>query len=254
MAAIENIPPSSIRRIAGELRKLTLTPADGVKLIPNEGDITDIQAFIEGPVGTPYEGGTFRVKLKLGPEFPQAPPKGYFVTKIFHPNVAKNGEICVNTLKKDWKEELGIEHVLVTIKCLLIAPNPESSLNEEAGRLLLEQYDDYARRARLITNLHAKPQQPTPPPTHTTDNNSADDTTTTTTTTSTSSVSSGATTTTTTATATTATTTTTHTSGGGGGGVAKKAAVPGAKRAAAPRAKTATEKKKDEQKKSLKRL
>ena len=24
------------------------------------------------------------------------------MTKIFHPNVSEKGEICVNTLKKDW--------------------------------------------------------------------------------------------------------------------------------------------------------
>lgn len=45
--------------------------------------------------------------------FPDTPPKGYFNTKIFHPNVSSIGEICVNTLKKDWKPELGIEHVLL---------------------------------------------------------------------------------------------------------------------------------------------
>lgn len=42
------------------------------------------------------------------------------------------------------------------MKCLLIVPNPESALNEEAGKLLLEQYDDYAKRARLYTAIHAK--------------------------------------------------------------------------------------------------
>ena len=62
---------------------------------------------------------------------------GFFLTKIFHPNVGPTGEICVNTLKKDWKPDLGIKHILVTIKCLLIYPNPESALNEEAGKLLL---------------------------------------------------------------------------------------------------------------------
>ena len=62
---------------------------------------------------------------------------GFFLTKIFHPNVGPNGEICVNTLKKDWKPDLGIKHILITIKCLLIFPNPESALNEEAGKLLL---------------------------------------------------------------------------------------------------------------------
>jgi ubiquitin-protein ligase len=38
---------------------------------------------------------------------------GFFLTKIFHPNVAKNGAICVNTLKRDWKAEHGIKHILL---------------------------------------------------------------------------------------------------------------------------------------------
>lgn len=63
--------------------------------------------------GTPYVGGTFRVKLTLPKDFPLSPPKAYFLTKIFHPNVASNGEICVNTLKKDWKPDLGIKHILL---------------------------------------------------------------------------------------------------------------------------------------------
>jgi len=111
--SIENIPPQTIRRIANEIAELSQSPLEDIKLIPNEDDITDIQAIITGPAGTPYEGGIFRVKLKLGPEFPQVPPKGIFLTKIFHPNVSKNGEICVNTLKKDWKEDLGIKHLLL---------------------------------------------------------------------------------------------------------------------------------------------
>lgn len=105
--------------------------------------------------GTPYAGGVFKVKLALGKDFPQTPPKAFFLTKIFHPNVAKNGEICVNTLKKDWKPDLGVKHILLTVKCLLIFPNPESALNEEAGKLLLEHYNDYAQRAKMMTEIHA---------------------------------------------------------------------------------------------------
>lgn len=106
--------------------------------------------------GTPYQNGSFRVKLLLGKSFPTQPPKGYFQTKIFHPNVSRNGEICVNTLKKDWNENLGIKHLLLVIKCLLIVPNPESALNEDAAKLLLENYDEYYRRAKMITEIHAK--------------------------------------------------------------------------------------------------
>lgn len=60
------------------------------------------------------------MKLVLGKNFPSEPPKGFFTTKIFHPNVASNGEICVNTLKKDWKAELGIKHVLLVWSAVLI--------------------------------------------------------------------------------------------------------------------------------------
>lgn len=37
----------------------------------------------------------------------------------------------------------------------MIHPNPESALNEEAGRLLLEDYKEYASRAHLLTEIHA---------------------------------------------------------------------------------------------------
>ncbi|XP_029441337.1 ubiquitin-conjugating enzyme E2 S [Rhinatrema bivittatum] len=153
---VENLPPHIIRLVYKEVSTLTSDPPEGIKIFPNEEDITDLQVTIEGPEGTPYAGGLFRMKLILGKDFPAAPPKGYFLTKIFHPNVGGNGEICVNVLKKDWKAELGIRHVLLTIKCLLIHPNPESALNEEAGRLLLENYEEYAARARLMTEIHAQ--------------------------------------------------------------------------------------------------
>jgi ubiquitin-conjugating enzyme E2 S len=83
---------------------------------------------------------------------------GWFATKIFHPNVSSAGEICVNTLKKDWVASYGIKDILITVKCLLIHPNPESALDEEAGKLLLEDYESYCERARLITSVHATPR------------------------------------------------------------------------------------------------
>lgn len=35
-------------------------------------------------------------------------------------------------------------------------PNPESALNEEAGKLLLEDYEEYFSRAKLYTEVHAR--------------------------------------------------------------------------------------------------
>ncbi|KAG2177840.1 hypothetical protein INT43_003087, partial [Umbelopsis isabellina] len=153
---VVDLSPSAIKSVSRELYALQRTPPDDIQIIINETNLADVQAWIRGPDGTPYENGFFKVKLLLTKEFPNVAPKGVFVTKIFHPNVADNGEICVNTLKKDWKSDLGIGHILLTIKCLLIAPNPDSALNEEAGKMLLEAYEDYAKRARLHTSIHAQ--------------------------------------------------------------------------------------------------
>lgn len=152
---VENFSPQIIRQIYKELCDLTQNPLEGIRVVYNEDDITCVQADIDGPAETPYYGGSFRIRLLLGKNFPASPPKGFFVTRIFHPNVGRNGEICVNTLKKDWNQDLGIKHILLTIKCLLIVPNPESALNEEAGKMILEQYEDYYKRAKMLTDIHA---------------------------------------------------------------------------------------------------
>ncbi|KAK7680784.1 hypothetical protein QCA50_016092 [Cerrena zonata] len=153
-----SVTPAVMRRLMRELAELQNSPPEGIRVVTSEDNMLDVTGIIEGPEGTPYAGGYFRVKFKFTEEFPAAPPKCWFATKIFHPNVSSAGEICVNTLKKDWKSSYGISHILVTVKCLLIYPNPESALDEEAGKLLLEDYNSYCDRAKLITSVHATPK------------------------------------------------------------------------------------------------
>ena len=145
---------AAARAIMRQLQEVHTNPVEGVTLKPTE-DLAEIEAELRGPEDTPYAGGVFHLTLVLSEDYPASPPKGYFRTKIFHPNVSEKGEICVNTLKKDWSPEVGLRHVLTVIRCLLIEPNPESALNEEAGRLLLEDYAGFAKRAKMMTNIHA---------------------------------------------------------------------------------------------------
>ena len=91
------------------------------------------------------------------------PPKGYFITKIFHPNISTKGEICVNTLKKDWEPtNWSLRNILQVVRCLLIVPFPESSLNEEAGKMFMENYEEYSKHARVFTSVYAKPKMMSP--------------------------------------------------------------------------------------------
>lgn len=66
----------------------------------------------------------------------------------------------MNTLKKDWDPaKWSLQNILGVIRCLLIIPFPESSLNEEAGRLFMDNYQEYFRMAKLMTTIHAQPEK-----------------------------------------------------------------------------------------------
>lgn len=154
----ENISPKVLNLVLRQVGGLSQEKLDGVDMVMNADDPLDIQALIQGPTDTPYEGGTYRVKICLGADFPAQPPRAFFMTRIFHPNIAGSGDVCVNTLKRDWDpQNWSIGHILQVIRCLLIVPFPESALNEEAGRLFMESYDEYAAHAAMINRVHAVP-------------------------------------------------------------------------------------------------
>ncbi|KAL8973236.1 MAG: hypothetical protein Q9183_000089 [Haloplaca sp. 2 TL-2023] len=120
-------------------------------------DLNELNVLLVGPEGTPYSQGIWRVQLIIPDDYPKHPPKASFRSRIWHPNVEENtGHICVETLKRDWESKLTLRHILLTISCLLINPNPDSALNSTAGRLLQEDYESFARQARLMTSIHAR--------------------------------------------------------------------------------------------------
>lgn len=53
-------------------------------------------AVMFGPDDTPWEGGTFQLEVSFTEEFPTKAPHVKFLTKMFHPNIYNNGEICLD--------------------------------------------------------------------------------------------------------------------------------------------------------------
>lgn len=54
MSNVENLSPQIIRRVVKEMNDLVNDPPEGIKVNINDEDITDIQAYIEGPGSTVF--------------------------------------------------------------------------------------------------------------------------------------------------------------------------------------------------------
>ena len=56
------------------------------------------QILIIGPADTLFEGGFFKCHLIFPKEYPQRPPKMKVISDIWHPNIEKNGDVCISIL------------------------------------------------------------------------------------------------------------------------------------------------------------
>lgn len=75
------------RRLLQEYRALTNNPPEGITAGPiSEDDLLHWECLIQGPEGTPFEGGVFPAELKFPKDYPLAPPSMRFLADVWHPN------------------------------------------------------------------------------------------------------------------------------------------------------------------------
>ncbi|KAI5181574.1 ubiquitin-conjugating enzyme E2 A [Nematocida sp. AWRm80] len=125
------------RKIMRDMKKMLEEPLDNIYASPSKEDIMDWHAIMIGPEDTPFEDGVFELKIKFPNTYPLHPPEVSFITKIFHPNVYENGELCLDILKNKWNPTYGIGQVLLCIQSLLNDPNTDSPANANASDLYL---------------------------------------------------------------------------------------------------------------------
>jgi len=122
----------------------------------NDEDIFHWVGMIMGPEGSPYSGGCFFLDINIPPEYPFQPPRVKFTTRVYHPNISKDGQICMDTLKKGWSPALTISRVLLSISSLLTDPNPDDPLTPEIAVQYRNDKDSFIRTAIEWTNRYAK--------------------------------------------------------------------------------------------------
>ena len=87
-------------RLMSDLRQIKQDPPLGCSASPCADDNLFVwNATIFGPDDTPWEGGIFQLKITFSEGYPAKPPRVRFASEMFHPNVFKDGNICLDIIQ-----------------------------------------------------------------------------------------------------------------------------------------------------------
>lgn len=113
------------KRLIKDVREMIKNPLDqdGIYYKHDDTNILQGYAYISGPSESQYIGGNYFFKFKFPSDYPHQPPKVLFMTNDgftrFHPNMYKNGKMCLsvlNTWRGDqWTGCQSIRTILLTI-------------------------------------------------------------------------------------------------------------------------------------------
>lgn len=137
------------RRTPGEIRiQKDIAELDGGKVatidFPNPNNLTQFNVSVTPDTGY-WQGAKYVFSLNIPDHYPHSPPKVKCKTKIYHPNITFEGDVCLNILREDWTPVLDINAVIYGLIYLFYEPNPNDPLNHEAADLLRSDAKEFKR-------------------------------------------------------------------------------------------------------------
>ncbi|XP_043660109.1 ubiquitin-conjugating enzyme E2 4 [Drosophila teissieri] len=115
-------------RIKRELQDIRKHPPPNCSADLHHGDLLRWTAGVNGPAGSVYEGGHFRLDIRFPASYPFRPPRIRFTTRIYHCNVDSRGAICLDVLGERWSPVMNVAKVLLSIYVLMSECNPDDPL------------------------------------------------------------------------------------------------------------------------------
>jgi len=161
---------ASQKLLQNQLRKLKKEPVWGFSVdLLKDTNIYEWEVFIAGPPDSYYEGGIFRAILKFPTEYPYQPPVLQFTSKFLHPNVHKDGKVCISILhppgddplsgeraEERWNPVQSPETILLSVITLLSDPNFSSPANVDSSIEWRKNNSEFQKKIKDLVNLSIK--------------------------------------------------------------------------------------------------
>ena len=95
-----------------------------------------------------WYGGKYLFSFSFPDDFPYKPPKVMCKTKIYHPNIDFDGNVCLNMLKDDWNPTYTGTSCVAGVYYLFVEPNPNDPLNHEVAKLMRENKEQFKENVK----------------------------------------------------------------------------------------------------------
>ncbi|KAA6369136.1 MAG: putative ubiquitin-conjugating enzyme E2M, partial [Streblomastix strix] len=130
--------------ITKDLEILDIPPAARMRF-PKKGDIKEIE-FLISPTDGLWKGGNFVFKVTFPSEYRMKPPTVKCLTKVYHPNINFNGDVCLSILRDtEWTAVMDTSHILMGLFVLFYEPDASDPLNVHLGELMKKDYNKFAQ-------------------------------------------------------------------------------------------------------------
>ncbi|XP_074257586.1 ubiquitin/ISG15-conjugating enzyme E2 L6 isoform X1 [Saimiri boliviensis] len=104
------------------------------------------------PDQPPYHLKAFNVRISFPQEYPFKPPAIKFTTKIYHPNVDEDGQVCLPIISNEnWKPCTKTCQVLEALNVLVNRPNVAEPLRVDVADLLTQNPELFRKNAEEFT-------------------------------------------------------------------------------------------------------
>ena len=92
------VSSAATKALQQELKGLAKEPLEGFTVRLAHDNLFEWEVAIFGPPNTLYQGGYFKAALHFPADYPYSPPTVKFATKMWHPNIYENGDVCISIL------------------------------------------------------------------------------------------------------------------------------------------------------------
>jgi len=154
-------------KIVRDLKSILDEPIEGVFCeFLNESNVFEWRIYFEGPEASPFQGGIFEARMNFPQDYPMSPPSLTIMSEFWHPNVYKDGRVCISILhspgndpmsgelpEERWMPTQTVATIMLSFQSMLSDPNISSPANIDASIMWRDRKQEFFEKTSKLIQL-----------------------------------------------------------------------------------------------------